>query len=148
MPSEIPAKPTKPFDATHLTDEQVAALTPAQLGWADLSDAQWRALERHHPLGPDTRAPLEARPERVPAPEDLEKIESLFKWIDFMHDQVRSPWGVPWIEIQLMMASLSQLTDWVASDPPIQPRYRYRIDAPLDPDAQAPDHLPQDWEEP
>jgi len=32
--------------------------------------------------------------------------------------------------------------------PPIHRLYRYRIDAPLDPNTQAPDHLPQDWEEP
>jgi hypothetical protein len=152
---QIPARPTHPFDATHLTDEQVAALTPAQLGWADLSETQWYALGHHwkanwkaNPLGPDMRPPLEARPERIPAPEDLEKIKSLFKWIDFMHDQVRSPWGMAWIEIELALASLGRLMDWAHSNPPIQPRYRYRIDAPLDPNAQAPDHLPQDWEEP
>lgn len=99
------------------------------------------------PSDDDDRAPLEARPERVPAPQDLEKIKSLFKWIDSMHDNVRTPWGMSWIEIELMLASLGQIMDWAHSDPPIQPRYRYRIDAPLDPNAQAPDHLPQDWEE-
>lgn len=93
----------------------------------------------------DDRPPLEARPERIPAPEDLEKIKSLFRWIDFMHDEVRTPWGIPWIEIQLMLASLQETRDWVESSPDISPRYRYRIDAPLDPDAQAPDHLPEGW---
>jgi hypothetical protein len=143
---EIPVKPTRPFDARHLTDEQVAALTPTQLGWADLSERQVKALSAV-PLGPDTRAPLEARPERVPAPQDLEKIESLFRWVDFMHERVRGPWGMAWVEIELMLASIQEIRDWSTTNPPINSRYRYRIDAPLDPDAQAPDHLPQDWEE-
>jgi hypothetical protein len=145
--SEIPARPTKPFDARHLTDEQLAALTPAQLGWADLSEQQVKTLMAI-PLGPDARAPLEANPERVPAPEDLEKLKTLFDWIDTLHDRVRSPWGMAWIEIQLMMAGGSELFEWIASDPPIHRLYRYRIDAPLDPDARTPDHLPSSWEEP
>lgn len=94
----------------------------------------------------DDRPPLEANPERVPAPQDLEKIETLFKWVDFMHDSVRRPWGMAWIEVQIMLASLQQIRDWSESDPPIHKGYRYRIDAPLDPNAQAPDHLPEDWE--
>ena len=139
MTSEIPAEPTQSFDARHLTDEEVLKLNPAQMKHAELSEEQWTVILA-------ARAPLEARPDRIPALEDLEKIESLFKWIDFMHDQVRSPWGMAWIEIQLMMASGSELLDWIASDPSIHRLYRYRIDAPLDPDAQTPDHLPEDWE--
>jgi hypothetical protein len=141
MVSEIPAEPTQSFDARHLTDEEVRKLTTAQIAYAELSEEQWavRLAER---------APLEARPERMPAPEDLERIRRLFRWIDFLHDQVRSPWGMAWVEIQLMMASGTELLDWIASDPPVNRLYRYRIDAPLDPDARTPDHLPSSWEEP
>jgi len=83
----------------------------------------------------------------VPSPEDLVKIESLFHWIDYMHDSVRRPWGMSWIEIQLLLASIQEIRDWAASDPPIHRLYRYRIDAPLDPNATFDDHLPQGWEE-
>jgi len=140
MASEIPVEPTQSFDARHLTDEEVLKLNPAQMMHAELSEEQWTVILA-------ARAPLEARPERVPAPEDLEKIKRLFNWIDFMHDRVRSPWGMAWIEVQMMMASGSELLEWMTSDPPIHRLYRYRIDAPLDPDAQAPDHLPHSWEE-
>lgn len=139
MPSEIPTEPTRPFDARHLTDEEVLKLNPAQIKHAELTDDQWTVILA-------ARAPLEARPDRIPAPEDLEKIKRLFNWVDFMHDHVRSPWGMAWVEVEIMLASLSQLTEWAASNPPIHKNYRYRIDAPLDPDAQAPDHLPEDWE--
>ena len=139
MASEIPAEPTRSFDARHLTDEEVLRLTPAQIMYAELSEEQWKVRLA-------ARAPLEANPERIPAPEDLEKVKSLFGWIDAMHDRVHGPWGVAWVEVEVMLASLSQLMDWAASDPPIHKNYRYRIDAPLDPDAQAPDHLPEDWE--
>jgi hypothetical protein len=141
-----PAKPTKPWDARHLTDDQVAALTPAWLTWADLTERQVQA-PMARPLGPDTRAPSEARPDRIPAPADLEQIKSLFRWVDSMHEFVRRPQGMAWVEIQLMLASCGQMMDWSASDPPISRHYRYRIDAPLDPDEQAPDHVPEDWEE-
>jgi hypothetical protein len=139
MASEIPVEPTRSFDARHLTDEEVLRLTPGQIMYAELSEEQWKVRLA-------ARAPLEANPERVPAPEDLEKIKSLFGWIDAMHDRVHSPWGVAWVEVEIMLSSLSQLMEWAASDPPIHKNYRYRIDAPLDPNAQAPDHLPEDWE--
>jgi hypothetical protein len=140
MSSEIPIKPTTYFDGTHLTDKEVLALTPAQLPWATLTDRQWDVRI-------NARAPFEQSPDRIPSPENLEQIKSLFDWVDFMHKQVRTPWGMAWIEIEVMLASFGQLKEWAESNPDINRRYRYRIDAPLDPDAQAPDHLPQDWEE-
>jgi hypothetical protein len=93
----------------------------------------------------DDRPPLEARPERIPSPQDLEKIKALFQWIDYIHEEVRTPWGIPWIEIQILLASLGQIIDWARSDPPIDSRYRYRIDAPMNPHPEVPDNIPEEW---
>ena len=62
-----------------------------------------------------------------------------------MNDFVRRPAGMSWIEINTMLASLHQLMKWADSNPPIDPMYRYRIDAPMDPHAEAPDHMPEEW---
>lgn len=94
---------------------------------------------------PDERPRVEQPLEYLPSPDDLAKIKSFYNWIDGMHDRVRGSWGSSWVEIQLMVASATDLLDWVASNPDINPRYRYRIDAPMDPDTEVPDHLPDDW---
>jgi len=64
-----------------------------------------------------------------------------------MHGLVRRPVGMSWIEMQIMLFSLHDMVEWVYSDPQIDPSFRYRIDTPMDPDAQFPDYLPAGWEE-
>ena len=88
----------------------------------------------------------EGRPEYIPSPEDMAKIHRLFQWVDSMHGFVRRPQGMAWVEMQAMMFGLHELVEWVDSGPKINGRYRFRIDAPMDPEAQVPDHLPKEWE--
>jgi hypothetical protein len=143
---EIPEHPTEPFDGTWMSDEQVKSLNRVQFMWADLTEAQtllW-ADNAEEWVPP----PLENKPDRIPAPDQLDQIRGLFDWIDAMAGYVRRPGGMAWIEIELMLASLGQFMDWARSNPPIDSHYRYRIDAPRDPDdSEVPDHLPTDWEE-
>lgn len=146
MPSNIPDQPSSPFDASGLTDEQLFNLSYRQRVWADMTDEQHMALSDHEgekvqPVSP----PHEGKPQYIPTRDELAKVHRLFQWVDGMHDHVRRPYGMAWAEIELMLASLRQLMEWAESNPPIDPRYRYRIDAPMDPDAKAPDHLPKDW---
>lgn len=146
MPSEIPSEPTSPFDGSSLTDDQVQALTQQQLLWVDLTDKQWIALTDYQlanpqPVGP----PHEHNPDYIPAPEHLEEIRGFFRWIDTMHEGVRTPSGMAWIEVQLLLASLGKWMQWARSEPPINPHYRYRIDAPMNPDATVSDYLPEEW---
>ena len=96
----IPANPTEPFDATHLSDKEVLMLTDTQRYHAVLTERQMK-------MESNARAPLEARPERIPAPADMDKIRSLFKWADFLHDRVRSPAGMAWVEMQIMLCQPS-----------------------------------------
>ena len=129
-----------------MSDEQVKALTPEQFTWADLTESQnllWSAYAKEV-----TPAPSEARPDRIPAPEYQQQIKELFDWVDSMHEFVRRPQGMAWVEIETMMAALTNFMRWVESDPPVDFYYRYRIDAPLDPnDSEVPDTVPKDWEE-
>jgi len=150
MSSKIPENPSQPFDGSHLTDDEVRRLTKAQWTWAQLTDAQYRVFgqkltEDEITNPPPPRAFSEAVPERIPAPEELNQIKELFGWIDWMHDKIRQPSGMTWVEVQLSMNGASQLLDWVNSDPPIDRLYRYRIDSPMDPNAQVPDHMPEEW---
>jgi len=89
-------------------------------------------------------APLEANPDRIPPPEDVERLKDLFAMVDEMHLQVHSPWGMSWVAIQAALVSLRSTFEW-ANDARISHRYRYRIDAPLDPQAQVPDEIPKEW---
>jgi hypothetical protein len=142
---EIPQHPKKPFDGTWMSDEQVKALNPLQFMWADLSARQDKLWSDNAEEW--TPPPSEGNPDRIPAPEDLEQIHELFKWTDNMAGFVRRPEGMAWIEIELMLASLGKFMHWARSRPPIDPHYRFRIDAPLDPnDNEVPDTIPKDWE--
>lgn len=141
-----PKNPKGPFDGKHLSDAEVLALTKIQIVWVDLDDHQWKMLLDREASNPHIPAKSEARPEHIPAPEHQAKIKRLFDWIDSMYENVRRPEGMPWIEIQLRLASLHQLMEWVNSDPPISRYFRFRIDAPMDPnDNVVPDHPPEDW---
>lgn len=93
------------------------------------------------------RPPYENRPEQIPSPKDVDMIQRLFEWVDAMHDFVRRPQGMAWVEVQAMLFGLHDLTEWVTSGPPINARYRYRIDTPMDPEGHAPDHLPKEWDQ-
>lgn len=149
---EIPQNPTRPFDARSFSDEQIKSLTPEQFLWADCTEAQtlmWSKSVENAPWVTQIQPPSEGNPDYIPAADQIEQIRSLFEWVDTMATFVRRPQGMAWIEIELMLASLHKLMDWATSDPPINKRYRYRVDAPLDPDdSEVPDHLPEDWAEP
>lgn len=146
MPSNVPDKPTSPFDGTDLTDEEVRGLDQQQLVWVDLTDTQWITLTDYQMANPPPAGPPhEYNTDHIPAPEQVQKVREFFQWIDTMHKGVRKPGGMAWIEMQLLLVSLTKWMDWAQSEPNIDGRYRYRIDTPMDPDAQAPDHLPEDW---
>ena len=90
--------------------------------------------------------PSEFGPQYIPSPEHRTQIMALFEWVDSIHGLVRRPGGMAWLEMQIMLFSLHDMVQWVYSDPEIDPNFRYRIDTPMNPDAQVPDYLPEGWE--
>jgi hypothetical protein len=96
----------------------------------------------------DDRAPLEQRPELIPEASDLARIRDLMHWADHLHESVRDPRGVCWNEIFTVLVSLGVLSEWgMDAATRIDGRYRYRVDAPLDPSLadNLPEYVPDSW---
>lgn len=104
--------------------------------------------EEDVPRDPSKDIPIEQSVDRIPSLEDQEKIKSIIKWADLIHEQAHSPWGINWQMLHVAVIAMGVEAEWAReAEQRIHYLYRLRIDAPMDETELKgmSDHFPEDW---